>query len=108
MTTLSIDKLKAGLKLADDAVAPQGQLIAKKGDEITEKHLKAFKAWGVIEVNVCGSESTESDMPAEKPIESLSKQEIVREIDHLFKKTNQDHPVIAELYQLVLERQHVS
>jgi len=104
MGILQIDELEAGLELAGDVLSPQGMKIAGRGDTITAKHLKAFKAWGITEINVQGSVFQESRPQQEEPEGNVPKQVVAQDIDHLFQKTNRNDPVIAELYDLALKR----
>ena len=104
MGILHIDDLEEGLELAEDVMSPQGMKIAGQGDKVTAKHLKAFKAWGITEVNVQGSSENEAQTEGEETPKEVPQQIVVQEIDHLFEKTNRNNPVIAELYDLALKK----
>jgi hypothetical protein len=105
MPIVSIDKLAAGQQTTEDVLSPQGMLICKAGQTISEKHLKAFKAWGVTEVNVVGQDSQEEmEGDLDNMAEEMSSPEVMEEIERLFSKTDLNDPVIAELHQLVIER----
>lgn len=105
MAVLPIDKLSAGMQISEDVVSPQGMLICKAGQSISEKHLKAFKAWGVTEVRVHGGEAiSEAGETSGAAAERSSKSEIVEEASRLFSRTDMNDPVIAELFQLVTDR----
>ena len=100
---IPISDLNPGIQLADDVLSPQGMLVAKKGDTISEKHLKSFKAWGVTEVNIQAEDSAGQENDLAKAFDTLSNLELIEEIDYFFSKTNRDHPVIAELYAIAIQ-----
>ena len=103
MTILHVNKLEVGAVLAEEVVSPQGMKIAAAGDTISDKHLKAFKAWGVTEVSIRGEEDeAPENADEEKPVE-ISEQALAQELDLIFKKTDRSNPVIAELYDLALK-----
>ena len=104
MGILHIDDLEEGLALAEDVLSPQGMKIAGTGDKVTAKHLKAFKAWGITEVNVQGSGEDEAPPDDEEVPKAVPQQMMVKEIDRLLKKTNRNDPVIEELYNLALKK----
>ncbi len=104
MGILHIDDLEEGLELAEDVLSPQGMKIAGQGDKLTAKHMKAFKAWGIIEVTVLGSDEKEGQPADDEPKKEIPQQLVVQEIDHLFEKTNRNNPVITELYNLALQK----
>jgi len=104
MGNIHIDELEVGLELAEDVLSPQGMKIASQGDKITAKHVKAFKAWGITELNIQGEESRQSQTQDEEPKGNVPKKVVVQEIDQLFEKTNRNDPVISELYNLVLKK----
>lgn len=51
---ISIQELKEGAILAADVMSANGQLLLKSGSPVTEKHIRAFKTWGVKEVELPG------------------------------------------------------
>jgi hypothetical protein len=104
MGIIHIDELEVGLKLAEDVQSPQGMKIASQGDTITAKHVKAFKAWGITEINIQGVDSQESRPQDEEPKGAVPRQVVVQEIDRLFEKTNRNDPVVSELYNLALNK----
>lgn len=104
MGILHIDELEEGLELAEDVLSPQGMKIAGQGDKVTAKHMKAFKAWGITEVTVQGSDKNETEPRDDEPKKEIPQQLVVQQTDHLFEKTNRNNPVIAELYDLALKK----
>ena len=104
MGIIQIDDLEVGVELAEDVQSPQGMKIASQGDTITAKHVKAFRAWGITEINIQGADSQKSPTRDEEPEVNIPKQQGIQKIDKLFEKTNRDNPVISELYKLAINK----
>ncbi|MFQ5652281.1 MAG: hypothetical protein ACE5IY_20315 [bacterium] len=106
MDTLSLNDVESGMELARPVTDLQGFTLAKAGTVLTEKHIKAFKAWGVTEVSVrrydTGGAVNGTDKPA--PTGELRREEqLAVEIDFLFQKNDAENPVIRELRRLAIE-----
>jgi len=93
MGLIRLDQALPGMELAADAMDRNGQLLAKAGKELSEKELRLFKIWGVIEVDIVGS-----DDPVEE--EQNGAHDLVVEPQHhaaardLFRHCDVDHPVV--------------
>jgi hypothetical protein len=103
MGIFHIDEIKTGLTLAEDVLTPQGMKIASKESEITDRHLKAFKAWGITEVSIQGQKTPERRIGKRRLSCGLDCQVAVEEIDRIFSKTDRAHPVISALYETVVK-----
>ena len=53
---MGLSELKAGMRLIRGVLSPQGALLAKPGDELTDKQLRLFRMWGVVEAEVEGAQ----------------------------------------------------
>ena len=51
--------LKAGMVLASDLKAPNGRFILAKGAELSDKHTRMMKVWGVVEADIDGTDDAE-------------------------------------------------
>jgi hypothetical protein len=103
MGILHINEIKAGLMLDEDVLTPQGMKIASKGNEVTDRHLKAFKAWGITEVSIQGQKTPNKRIGKRRLACNLDCQVAVEEIDRIFSKTDRSHPVISALYETVVK-----
>ena len=61
MGLITLDQLKTGMVLASAVNDLCGRLLAIKGTKLTEDHLKVFKMWGVIEADIKGESSKDSE-----------------------------------------------
>lgn len=104
MGVLHVDEVKVGQTLGEDIQTPQGMKIASKGNQVSERHLKAFKAWGVTKVLIQGTISAEDGIEKEEVACDLGCQASIELIDHIFSKTDKSNPFIYELYEVVVKR----
>ncbi len=54
MARLSIDQLKCGMVLGEDLRDCNGRFLLSQGVELTEKHLRILKIWGVTDAEIEG------------------------------------------------------
>lgn len=100
MGKVRIKDLKMGMILASHARDPNGRLLLPAGEEITDKHIRTLKAWGIAEVDIEGDKDEVSEgQPSVKNAEQVSTQ-VMEEVDELFRYTNKQHPAIKELIEL--------
>lgn len=104
MGILTVNDLKAGMILAQAAKNKNGTVILGEGGELTERHINAFRAWGVTEVDI---EGVDSDQVVKEAMDALSDDvvaSIERELGELFPPF-EDDPVMEEIYKIVKKMQ---
>jgi hypothetical protein len=100
MVKVRIKNLKVGMVLASHAKDPNGRLLLPAGEKITDKHIRTFMAWGITEVDIEGNiDDARKDKPAVDRTETFS-QQLIEEVDELFRYSNRKHPAIKELVEL--------
>ena len=97
---VNLDELKPGMKLAKDAVLLSGRVLLKSGNELTSKHIRMFKSWGLTEacIDNAVADRNASQEWQEVP-DDLSRQAETK-IAELFRNTDRNFPPIAELYRI--------
>lgn len=104
MITVPVQSLKPGRILAADIKNAHGQLLIKKAMEVTDKHLRVLKSWGVVEVQVEGDPSdTTDEMVVEQfnpEILDKARTEVLARMSH----NSMEHPAIDELVRLAVQR----
>ena len=96
---ITISELKEGMTLAKDVTSPNGQLLLKGGAPITDKHIRAFKMWGISEFEMDG----ENDLPkSEFTAEILAKAD--NQLQFRFFGSNLSNPVLSKIYSFCLNR----
>ena len=108
MNVLKINDLEAGMEIAEPVKNLQGKILFTTGSVITEKHLKAFKAWGVTEVSIIDEgellDAQSEDENAGEANEATMISKIEERMTDQFLLTDRNDPVIKELYRIVVER----
>lgn len=110
MAIVRIKDLKAGMVLASHARDTNGRLLLTVGEAITEKHIRTFKAWGIVEFDIKDSVD-EENVPDEEGVGVSAEQapsEVKEEVDDLFRYSNKQHPAIKELIELCISRKMAS
>lgn len=106
MPNVAVDQLKLGAILNSDVKDLSGRLLLKTGTAIDEKHLKIFRSWGIVEVDVDedlpGDEQTDTSLwkGLDEEGQAMVEQESARHFVH----ADRDHPVFVELMTLARER----
>ena len=104
MGLISINDLQPGMVLAAEVNDRSGRMLLAAGNEITEKHLRIFKRWGVVEVDVAGTDQASVDQIVDSETDAVALEEAERRADDLFRHTAADDPVIRELRRLAVRR----
>jgi len=102
MVNVRVKDLKQGMILANHAKDPNGRLLLAIGEEITDKHIRTFKAWGITEVEIDSYRDEDGvidGQPSEINVEQVPRQ-VREEMDELFRYTDSQHPIIKELIEL--------
>ncbi len=98
---MRVDQVTTGMMLAQDIHDPNGALLIRAGVSITERHIKAFKSWGIQEIPIQSDEETQSTA---KTGDSSVIAEVRTLLDAQFSLSNPDHPAVHALYEICLER----
>lgn len=91
--------------LAADAKHANGSVLLRAGTTLSEKHIKTFRAWGIVAVEIEGvSGATDlANAPGDTGDAAIAQAREV--IDQRFRHTDPSHPLIAELLQLCIRAQ---
>ena len=103
MAKISTQKLLAGMKVATPVVDPYGNILIAESEELTNKHLRLLKTWGVEEVTILDPQE-QGEMAAEGWDASLISN-CRKVLLPIFKKANLDHPVMEEVLKQAIRLQ---
>lgn len=101
MATLSLDAIKPGMILAGDVKDRNGRALLSAGAEITEKHIRIFKMWGIHSAPIQGEEKENAPSRLSSEIDPNLLQEAERKTVERFYHNDLAHPFIKELFRLV-------
>lgn len=99
MGRVSIDNLKAGMVLGEDATSGSNTLLAG-GATLTDKHIEIFRSWGVDSVEIDGISDADINAEQMKVIDTRKIQATEKLLSPYFSLNNMKHPFIAELFRL--------
>lgn len=104
MISVPVQSLKPGRILAADAKNAHGQLLIRKGMEVTDRHMRVLKSWGVVEVQIEGDPTDAADeMVTEQyspEILERARVEVMERMSH----NSIEHPAIDELVRICVNR----
>ena len=104
MGLISLNDIQPGMKLASEVKDRNGRVLLAAGQEITEKHLKIFKTWGVTDANIEGA--SQEDMVAkdlanvDPEVHRLAEEHVLAKFRH----AGTTHPGMKELARLATMR----
>lgn len=96
MTQILLDSLEIGMELNADVIDRQGRTLLKSGVLLTEKHLRVFQTWGVLEADIKGDVKQGDNLKVYSP-ELIEKAKQLADIH--FQHNDITHPVVKNLYQ---------
>ena len=91
------------MRVATPVVDIYGNVLIAETQELTAKHLRLLKTWGIEEVAILDSQE-QVDTP-EDGWDPLLIKNCREEVLPIFKKANLDHPVMAEVFKQVIRLQ---
>ncbi len=99
----SLDQIKAGMVLSRDIIDQKGRTLFQKGTQLTSKHIKNLKAWGIQEVSVIDHQQPKKLFETlfdPKTIDSKVLAETKSEVNDLFRHSNIGFPPVNAMYRL--------
>ncbi len=101
MGVVSLDAIKPGMILAGDIRDRNGRVLLSTGAEITEKHIRLFKMWGIHTASIQEGEKEDSSSKRASEIDPGLLLQAERQTAELFCHHDLAHPFIRELARLV-------
>ncbi|MBF0380465.1 MAG: hypothetical protein HQL69_05565 [Magnetococcales bacterium] len=93
-----------GMVLASDAMDMSGRMLLAAGKEITAKHLKIFRTWGVPEVDIKEDSPSGADGDAESSSRSDGEDKFEVKAKALFCQNDLNDPLIKELFKFCVSQ----
>lgn len=103
MAVSGIQNLQPQMILAADVQNRYGRLIAQKGTVLTEKLIRVFKIWGVVEVDVHGNGDVKRNSLKEPEAPPVP-EESAAVVEKRFIHTDRSHPAVRALMEIALRR----
>ena len=106
MQKLRLENLKEGMITAAEVKNLDDMLLLPAGCQLTSRHIKILRSWGVPEVVVeSAGEEADPDRAALANIDPVFAEKIQDRIRSRFREWNADHPFHQELLRLLVVRE---
>jgi hypothetical protein len=105
MGIINLEDIQVGMVLAADIKERSGRVLLAGGSEISEKHLRVFKMWGITEADIKDVEKEEIAASIVAQLDPSLFQDVQSRVREHFRLTDMEHPFIKELFRLVTLRQ---
>lgn len=105
MGNVAVNELKRDMILADDVRDINSRFLLSKGKKLKPNHIRVLKIWGITEVSIEGkSIEGKGSVDVEKTdIDPELVAKIHDNTKHIFRKTDLNHPAMAEIFRLSVE-----
>lgn len=104
MGLINIEDVRPGMILGADVKDQNGRILLTSGHELTDRHVKIFKMWGVIEAEIQG---VDREAIAEQSLADLDPAALElaeQKATELFRHADTENPVVKELFRLCTMR----
>jgi hypothetical protein len=82
--TIAIDEVKVGMILSADVINPQGLVLIKKDIQLTDKHIKVLKRWGITSIAIADFSDAAADTRPTAEIVQEKLAEIAAQLESRF------------------------
>jgi hypothetical protein len=98
---LALEDLKPGMTLSADLLEAGGRLLLPAGTALTDRHLRYFQMWGVLQAEIDGGESAEAAAPPDPALVA----EVEGRLADLFRHADRSHPAVAQVFAHCVARE---
>ena len=100
MGIITVAKLEPDMVMAEDLESRYGRFLLAKGTVLTSKHIKTFRTWGVVEVDIEGISQADIESSAMAQLDPATIETAEVMVRERFQQVDLDHPVNHELFRL--------
>ena len=100
MGLVKIDQISPGMSLAEDLRDSRGRFLLANGVDLTPRHLRILKMWGVIEANIEGIAAEEVEDAAVREIDPALMGMAEKIVSRRFRHSGTEHPANRELLRI--------
>ncbi len=104
MGVINLEDIESGMILGRDIINRNGLVLLRAGEEITEKHLRILRTWGITEADIKGIEKEKILDKAVAELDPRTLEKATTKAYEIFRHTDHEHPFIKELFRLVTLR----
>jgi hypothetical protein len=104
MGKINIGDVRGGMVLAADVLDRNGRTLLAKGVEVSDKHLRIFKMWGITEVDIQGVALEDVAAQDAAAIDPATREKAEAMVADQFRFTDPEHPGVKEIHRLAIMR----
>lgn len=91
--------------VARDVYDRSGRRLLTAGSSVLDKHIKIFRAWGVMSVMIAEPGPEVNELPnSDLPLNLTIRDQVEGELSRYFRLSNRRHPVMRTLFELCVDR----
>jgi hypothetical protein len=103
MAKVKTECLQPGMVAGADVRNMDGMLLMPSGCELSDRHIRILKTWGVAEITV-GQSAEEAAAAPRRPISAKPTPELIKAVKARFWQLDETNPVHEEILRLMLRR----
>jgi putative nucleotidyltransferase with HDIG domain len=100
MGLVYLDDVKAGMRLEQDLLCPNGRFLLSKGAIIEDKHIKIARSWGITEAYIDGADKDSLDSAAEAEFSEKTLENAEKILEEQYTRVDRSVDVVDEIYRL--------
>lgn len=104
MAVIKVNNAQQGQILKTDVNDRSGRVLLRAGSELSDRYIKMFKSWGVVDIEVLGDVRSDDEISFKyHDLDESFLEDLETDLNHRFRFTNRAHPLIKELYQQAIQ-----
>lgn len=105
MGTVIVDEIVPGMILAEDVYDRNGRFLLARGLEVSAKHIRVLKIWGITSVEIVGVNESDGNNSGKSQIDAKLIRKAAQMISRRFSRLDMESEVVKELFRLCTIRQ---
>ena len=105
MAKVKVESLEPGMIAGADVKNLDGMLLMPTGCELSERHIRILKTWGIAEITVQTDDQDEDKPESRRTVPVAASPARVRALKARFYQFEEANPVHQEILRLLLRRQ---
>ncbi|CAK0764982.1 conserved hypothetical protein [Gammaproteobacteria bacterium] len=102
MAIIKLEQVNAGMIIADNIKDRSGRVLLRSGTELTDKHIKILKTWGIRCIEISGADDAIETTPV-IIIDPVLLAKAAKIADTLFQHVDREHSAMKELSALCVQ-----